>query len=90
MNEEQFLKIMSDDDLGGEKMFVEGGCNAVRGLLLIQKYLPKSGIEGASHDVIWACDVDKLIEAGITEEDAIELRKENWMVEEDLYLACFV
>lgn len=88
MNEERFLEIMKDDCLGGRKL--NEGCNAVKGLLIIQKYLPLSGIEGANHDIIYSVKVEKIVSAGITEEDAIELREQNWMVQDDTYLACFV
>jgi hypothetical protein len=90
MDIKRFLEIMNDDEAGGEKMFAEKGCNAVKGLLILQKYLPLSGIEGANHDVIYSVSVEKIVEAGITEEDAVELRAQNWMAEDDEVLACFV
>ena len=65
------------------------GCNALQGLIIINKYLPKKGIEGANHDVIYSCEVEEIIEAGITESDVVQLRRLNWMTE-DSYLACFV
>ena len=90
MNEERFLEIMNDEDIGGVGLMAEKGCNAVKGLLIIQKYLPLKGIEAANHDVIYSANVADLIKAGITEDDAIELRRQNWMTEDDSYLACFV
>ncbi len=89
MDEQRFLKIMSDDDIGGS-LLSQKGCNAIKGLLIIQKYLPLDGVEGANHDIIYSVDIDRLIEAGITEADAIYLRRQNWMVEDDMYLACYV
>lgn len=67
------------------------GDNALLGLLIINKYLPKMGIEAAEHDVIYSADIGSLIEAGITEEDTITLRRLNWMIDEfEEGLACFV
>ena len=90
MDRKRFLEIMNDDEIGGTKMFSETGCNATKGLLVLQKYLPLSGIEGANREVIYSVSVEKIVEAGITEEDAIELRAQNWMAEDDEVLACFV
>ncbi len=67
------------------------GDNALLGLIIINKYLPKMGIEAAEHDIIYSGDVDELIKAGITEEDVITLRRLNWMIDEfNEGLACFV
>lgn len=85
MDRERFEKIMEGDS----NMNKFDGCRALLGLNLIAKYLPKSGIGCASHDIIYACGVDELLEAGITEEDAIMLRDMNWMIDEDS-LAKFV
>ena len=75
MEEERFKEIMDDEDIGGVGMFAEEGCNAVKGLLIIKKYLPLKGIEGANHDIIYSISVESIVEAGITEDDAIELRR---------------
>ena len=88
MTVEKFEKIMADDDIGG-KLLSEEGCNVVKGILIIQKYLPKSGICGAGHDIVYSVDIDDIVNAGITEEDAIYLRKLNWNIVE-YNLACFV
>ena len=87
MNEDKFLEILNSDD-SGSRLF-EKGCNALTGLLIIQKYLPSRGIEAAEHDVIYSAGVEELVEAGITEEDTVLLRDYNWMVDEES-LACFV
>jgi len=85
MKREDFEIIMD-----GERDLVScEGDNAFLGLQIIVKYLPKSGVEGADHDIIYSADVDKLLEAGLTEDDAIQLRKLNWIISEDC-LACFV
>ena len=86
MTPEEFETIMEGDD---DLMNIDDD-NAFVGLQIIRKYLPKSGIEGADHDVIYSASVEKLLEAGITKEDAIELRRLNWMIEDGEYLACFV
>lgn len=90
MDIEAFEKIIDDEDgfASRPKVDIEGDYT-ILGLLLIQKYLPKSGIEGADHDIIYGADVDALVEAGITEEDAIMLRDLNWMIR-DGYMAKFV
>lgn len=85
---ERFIEIMDDDELD-ELFFKEKGCNAVKGLLIIQKYLPGKGVEGADHDVIYSVSVDQLIKSGITEEDVTALRVQNWMIDADC-MACFV
>jgi hypothetical protein len=87
MDSDRFIKIMQEGDSDLSKYDDD---NAMLGLLIIRKYLPKIGIEGADHDIIYSASVDKLVMAGITENDIIELRKLNWMVEKDEYLACYV
>jgi hypothetical protein len=88
MERERFEEIMKDEDI--DTVFPENE-NALAGLNLIAKYLPKSGVEAAGHDIIYAADIDKIVKAGITEEDAIKLRSWNWMIDKDCEcLACFV
>lgn len=66
------------------------GDNAFQGLQIIAKYIKDKDILcGADHDIIYSVDVNELIEAEISEEDVIQLRKFNWMIEGG-YLACFV
>lgn len=87
MTREQFEKIM--DGYSNLSAYEEN--NALLGLKIIAKYLPKCGIEGAEHDIIYSVDVDELLEAGIAEADAIELRNLNWMIDDESdSLACFV
>jgi hypothetical protein len=88
MNIEELEVIMNDDDLGGSRLS-EVGCPALKGLIVIAKYLPKAGIECAGHDVIYSAGACELVEAGLTNEDAEYLRDHNWMISEDS-LACFV
>lgn len=81
INRDEFIDILSDPN---DEIKVEwNGCNITQGLLIIQKYIPSKGIEGAGKDI------DDLVDAGITKEDSIKLRKLNWMVENYEYLACF-
>lgn len=87
MNRERFEEIMD----GHSKLGNYDDDNAFLGLQIIRKYIPKKGIAGAEHDVIYSATVDELLEAGLTEEDATELRNLNWMIDEDGdCLACFV
>jgi len=86
MTEERFIEIMESDIAA-----IPEECNVFLGLKIITKYCPKDGIEGAAHDEIFSVTIKKIIEAGITEEDTIELRKLNWMLDETCTaLACFV
>lgn len=88
MTEKRFREIMEDED---SKTVFPKEDNALMGLKIIEKYLPLSGVEGANHDVIYACDVEDIVNAGITEEDTLTLRRINWMIDEDCdCLACFV
>jgi hypothetical protein len=84
MKRERFIEILKQD-----RYARWNGDNAFKGLQILSKYTDDL-IQGAGKDVIYSCDVDVLIEGGITEKEAIELRDLNWMVEFDDYLACFV
>jgi hypothetical protein len=55
------------------------------GLLIIRKYLPKAGISCAEHDIVYCCGAEELVEAGLTEDDAIELRNMCWMISEESF-----
>jgi hypothetical protein len=83
MTEERFIEIMEGDNRNWE------GDNAYQGLQILSKYTDNL-VHGADHDIIYSASIDTLIEAGITEEDVIKLRDLNWMVEDEMYLACFV
>lgn len=66
------------------------GDNAYQGLQILAKYTTNL-IHGAEHDKIYGEDIDLLLEAGLTEEDAIALAKLNWMIDSECdCLACFV
>ena len=87
MNAERFKEIMNKDESGSR--LSEPGCNALKGLLVISKYLPESGVGAVGHDVIYSAGIEELVNAGVTEEDADYLRDLNWMIDEES-LACFV
>lgn len=87
MTEERLEEIFAGDSDEWD------GDNCFQGLLIIAKYVDpteKEIIVGAGHDQIYSVDIDKIIEAGITEEDAKKLRGLNWMLSEGEYLSCFV
>lgn len=85
MNEEQFNAIFDDD-----KFVMTEGDDALNGLQIIAKYFPnKTVLQGANHDIIYSVNVWEIVEAGITEEDTLELRLLGWHLE-DGYLAKFV
>lgn len=89
ITEEQFRQIFEETEAKWN------GDNAMIGLIIISKYFDirvKTILEGAGHDVIYSVDVSEIVEAGITWDDAVELRKHNWMIDEEAgdCLACFV
>jgi len=86
MTREEFIEIMR----GNSDLLSINDDNAFLGLQLIRKYIPKCGIEGAEHDVIYSVDVNQLLDADITKEDVEELRRLNWMVVHGEYMACYV
>jgi len=86
ITKDRFMEIFNDDSIESDW----DGCNALQGLIIINNYLPNTGICGAEHDIIFSAEISKLIDAGITEIDVIRLRELNWMTEERKYLACFV
>ncbi len=78
-----------------EKIFEETaseweGENTMQGLVIITSFLPKSGVEGADHDIIYSCYVQDLIDAGAKREDFVKLAKLNWMIQDNECLACYV
>ena len=89
LDRERLEEILNDDSPGTWE-----GDNAFQGLQIIAKYVsPESHdiIGAAEHDVIYSVDVDEILKAGITEEDAKILRELNWMIDCDCdCLACFV
>lgn len=92
MTREEFIEIMdADREYGPNSVFSNLSVDStLAGLNVIAKYLPSKGVEGADHDIIYACDIDELVEAGITRDDALYLRQLSWMLQDDEYLACSV
>jgi hypothetical protein len=88
MTEKRFRELMAGDSALQE--YEQD--TALLGLNLIAKYMPdKIIVNGAEHDIILAVTIADIIAAGITEEDTIELRRMNWMIDESGYgLAVFV
>lgn len=86
MTEEKLLEILKADNTGSWT-----GDNAFKGLKIIAKYFDDETtiLCAGEHDIIYSVSLSDLCKAGITEEDAIELRKLNWMEDYDS-LACFV
>lgn len=83
MNKERFVEIMRGDSGKWE------GDNAFQGMQIIAKYTDNI-ICGADHDIIYSEDIDELIKAGITEREVEELRRLNWIIHDNSWLACFV
>jgi hypothetical protein len=83
MNKELFEQVFDNTDSKWE------GDNCYKGLQIIAKYTDNI-VQGATHDKVYSADIDKLIEAGITEGEVKELALLNWMIEDGEYLACFV
>lgn len=83
MTEERFIEIMEGDSGKWQ------GDNAYQGLQILSKYTSNL-IQGAEHDTIYSEDISILIEVGITETDVFKLRDLNWMVKDEMYLACYV
>lgn len=90
MDKYKFKELMKAD--GSVDM---EGDNALRGLELIRKILDPNGalkptvLCAAEHDIIYSVGISELIDAGITEEDVVQLRKLNWMCSDDT-LSCFI
>jgi len=80
MTEERFIELM-ESETEYDRTFE--GCRILAGLVIITKYLPKIGIEAVEHDIIYSAGIEELIEAGITEEEVITLRKLNWMINDE-------
>ena len=80
MTPERLEEILSTEESPSDQ---SKPCHILQGLNLIAKYLPNKGIEGAAHDMVYACDVSELAEAGITEDDALLLVRLGWLSDYD-------
>jgi hypothetical protein len=83
MELERLIEIMADDNSPVD------GTSVMFGLNMMIKYVPSFDVGGVGHDIIYGESVDKMLEAGLTECDAVLLRQQNWFIEED-YFASFV
>ena len=88
MTREEIIKILNaeyDEPCDGDGIF--------QGLQIIAKYInPKKEdiIQAVEHDILYSVDIDELVKEGLTSEDANELRKLNWGLEDEEYLYHFV
>ena len=84
MTKERLLEIFEGKNSKWE------GDNAYQGLQILGKYTDNP-IQGAGHDIIYSENIDKILEAGLTEDEAEKLALLNWMISEDEdYFSCFV
>ncbi len=86
MEYDRFVEIMGkyDSDFDGSQ-------GVFRGLILMAEYIPTINIDAAEHDKVYAsCEVEDLLKAGITEEDATILSGLGWMVDDSYYIASYV
>ena len=79
MNRKELDAIMD-----GESNFApyKGKSRILLGLNIIAKYIPCLEIQPA-HDIIYAGNPEELLAAGMTEGDAKELCKMNWMIDSE-------
>lgn len=91
MIKEQLESILHEDaeSYSNETTPTTVKCKILLGLNLIAKYLPNSGIDAATHDIVYACSVSDLAETTISEDEVIQLLIWGWMEDEDS-LACFI
>jgi len=78
---EEAEAILYSDNYRG----VISGCNIMKGLLIISKYIDPDKEEilcHAEHDQIWSVELDELVDAGVTKEDLEQLNKLGWYTDE--------
>jgi hypothetical protein len=86
MDKEKFIKIMDHCDIK-----FDSSQGAYKGLILMAEYINDINIDAAVHDKIYAsCEVDDLLEAGITEEHAVILSGLGWSIDDEDYIAMYV
>ena len=84
---EKFCEIFEEGSSGT----INGDCT-LKGALIMAKYIDidkDTILCGANHDIIYGPDIDELVDAGITEEDARALLDAGWMIEDE-YLVAYV
>ena len=79
MTRKELDKIMDGDS---DRDAYRGKSRVLLGLNMIAKYIPCPEISPA-HDIIYVCPIDELLNAGLTEADANELRKMSWMIDSE-------
>ena len=77
---EEFEAIIEADI---DELCEDSKCVILKGLKIIEKYLPNSGVGAVAHEQLWACCVHELISAGVTIEDANKLSSLGWFIDED-------
>ena len=79
MTEDELKKIMDEDfDYESTKQN-----KILMGLNIMVKYLPATGIICAEHDQVWSASIEDLLNAGLTEDDAVKLRNLGWRIDCD-------
>ena len=82
MTKKKFEEIMGK----GIKSYKEGEDDGYMGFNILAKYT-NNILQGADHDIIYSENVDKLIEAGITEEEVLALNAYGWHIQDSEYIA---
>jgi len=85
MKKEEFLEIIENTEM---ELSLEGDLKFLA-LEIMHKYVDNV-LGAAEHDIVYGCDIDELIEGGITEEEVVLLAKYGWHVEDEDYMASFV
>jgi hypothetical protein len=81
MNYDQVEEIFQDESIKRDLPF-----SVFLGLEILRKYIPNADIAAAAHDIIYcSVDVEQACNAGITKEDIINLRRMNWIIDEDCF-----
>lgn len=66
------------------------GDNAFKGMQILSKYNDYI-LRASEHDIVYCGDIEECLEKGMTEEDAIQLAKLNWSIDEwETGFSCFV
>lgn len=89
MNIDELKQIMADDDIGGADL-MKVKCNAYEGLKILNKYTKKPLVRHAEYKIIYSISLIDAISTGMTRDDAIKLRRLNWMSDQNGHFACFI
>lgn len=79
MNREKFIELVDDCNSEWE------GDNIYKGLQIIAKYFDANEVKiitGVEDGILFSVRVNDIVNAGVTEEDAIKLCNLNWMIDE--------